>query len=185
MKKYFSKIIIFLAIISVLSIIYISLNNKRAVETKIVPTTNINIKDIKIGSSIDDITKSLGRELNSTISGNLLINEYQSKNIYRPHQIYFDNNISKLIIEEVTDKSITTDKMREKYGISEQVLYEKLEHSSFNLFVYPLKGIAYRGHANGGLVLEIWYFEPTDIKTFIQKYATNYQEELFTQQRGY
>lgn len=184
MKK---KITIVLGTISVLSIfLLLYLQNKNVKNLPdFVPTKYININEIDIGSNKENIEKQIGKEIASTSSGNLLISDYKSKNIYRPHQIYYKDNNSVLIIEEITDKSVTTDDMREKYGSATDVLYEKLEHGTFNLFVYIDKGVAYLGHKNGGLVLEIWYFKPTDINTFIKNYANNYQETPFTGKAKY
>jgi len=182
-KKLAIKILIILSIISIFVLFFIL---KKSNNTKIDPVLkNINIDEIKIGSSKEEIDKLIGTEIESTKSGELTLNTYKSENIYRPHQIYYQDNLSELIIEEITDKSVTTDDMRKKYGVASNVLYEKLEHSTFNLFVYIDKGIAYQGHESGGLVLEIWYFKPTDIKTFINKYAQNYQETPYTEQTGY
>lgn len=185
MKK---KITIILGTISVLSIILLLYLQNQNVKNlpDFVPTKYIDVNEITIGSNKEAIETQIGKEITSTSSGDLLISDYKSKNIYRPHQIYYKDNNSVLIIEEITDKSVTTDNMREKYGSATNILYEKLEHSAFNLFVYLDKGVAYLGHKNGGLVLEIWYFKSTNnINTFIKTYANSYQETPFTEQSKY
>lgn len=188
MSMNLKKIINVLVIISVLSIIVLFFIVKNSKDTRIKPVEIIKYKDISsvnIGSSREEIEKEIGKEISSTQSADLIISKYKSDNIYRPHQIYFKNNNSELIIKEITDSSMTTDKMRKESGLATNILYEKREYSSFNLYVYPSKGIAYKGHANEGLILEIWYFKPTDIKNFINRYAKNYQEEPYLIQNSY
>lgn len=184
MKK---KIFITISLISVLSLFLILyLQNKNKEKTKdFTPTRYIEIDKVNIGTNKEEVEKQIGKEITSTSSGDLLISDYKSKNIYRPHQIYYKDNKAVLIIEKVVDKSVTTDKMVEKYGTPTDVLHEKLENSTFNLFVHLDKGVAYTGHENGGLVLEIWYFEPTNIETFIKDNAQNYQRTPYTEQTGY
>lgn len=183
----FKKIKILIFFIGVISLVFLFFlivknnNNKQINE----PIKQVQINEIKIGTPKEEIDSLFGKEISSTTSADLLLNEYKSKNIYRPHKIYFENNISVLIVEEITDKSVTTDDMRLKYGVASNILYEKLEHSTFNLFVYTNKGVAYKGHESGGLVLEIWYFKPTDLDTFINKFANEYQIEPYIESNNY
>ena len=183
------KIIKILMIISILSLVlmfYLINYKKESTKTNNEVTSYKDISNVSVGLTKEEIEKQIGKSINSVQKAEITISNYKSDNIYRPHQIYFDkNNNSELIIKEITDNSMTTDKMREDSGLATNILYEKKEHSSFNLYVYLNKGIAYRGHANGGLVLEIWYFKPTDIDSFIEKYAQNYQKTPFTEQTGY
>ncbi len=181
-KNKLLKIIMFFSIISII-ILFFAIKKPNDKTDTISKITSID--EIKIGSSKEEIDNLIGKEIESTRSGELTMNTYKSGNIYRPNQIFFKNDISELIIEEITDKSVTTKVLGEKYGFPTNILYEKLEHSTFNLFVYLDEGIAYLGHENGGLVLEIWYFKPTDIKNLIKKYAQNYQENPYTEQTGY
>lgn len=186
-KNMKQKIFIALSILTIFSIsflIYVQRQNKNYAED-FIPTKYININELDVGTNRKDVEKLIGNEITSTASGDLLISDYKSKNIYRPHKIYYEEDSVVLIKEEITDSSINTEDMRKKYGIATNILFEKLEHSSFNLFVYIDKGIAYKGHKNGGLVLEIWYFKPTDINTFVSKYAQNYQKEPYKVQTGF
>jgi len=188
------KKLILLATISVLSIILIiSLTNKkREGVVNPNPTTQSHVqiakyKDISTGEEFneDKINNLLGFPTESTSSGEVKINKYRSSNEYRTNEIMIENNEVDFIREVVNpDDNKNSNDIRKIYGISNVILYEKYSDSILDLYVYPNNGIAYLGHIDGG-IFEIWYFKPTDIDSFIEKYAQNYQKTPFTEQTGH
>lgn len=188
------KKLILLAIISVLStILIISLTNKkREVGINPNPTTQSYVqiakyKDISTGEEFneDKINNLLGFPTESTSSGEVKINKYRSSNEYRSNEIMIKNNEVDFVREVVNpDDNKNSNDIRKIYGIANVILYEKYSDSILDLYVYPNSGIAYLGHVDGG-IFEIWYFKPTDIDSFIEKYAQNYQKTPFTEQTGH
>lgn len=150
-------------------------NNKNTNISKTPPTpTTSKIADfngiVPGTTTIEDINKLLGRPIESTKSGDLNIYSYRSTNQYRHHKVISKDGLAELVVEEVIDKSKTAEDIRKIYGLAPEVLYEKALSSVFNLYVYPSNGIAYLGHADGTM-LEIWYFTPTDIGSFISNWG--------------
>lgn len=189
-----SKKIFLLAFLSMISIIFIfiKINSNKKVINNVQPATNnsnevATFKEIIPGNIYkeEDIIKTLGIPISSTLSGEVKINNYPSSNEYRTNDIEFINGEVDFIKEVINlDDSRTAEDIRKIYGVTEYVLYENVSDSYFNLYVYPKNGIAYLGH-NDGTILEIWYFKPTDINTFKSKWASNYSDKPFTGQTGH
>lgn len=189
-----SRKIFLLTFVSVISLIFIFVkvnSNKKDADT-IQNQTNISsevatFKDIAPGNTYkeEDINKILGIPVSSTLSGEVKINNYPSSNEYRTNDIEFINGEVDFIKEVVNlDDNRTAEDIRKIYGVTEYILYENVSDSYFNLYVYPKNGIAYLGH-NDGTILEIWYFNPTEINTFKSKWASNYSNKPFTGQTGH
>lgn len=187
------RVVVFFFIIVFLILIMISIRNKNKETTNKdnqIPKTNNQVatyKDISTGESYDadKINESLGFPVDSTTSGELLINQYRSSNEFRTNEIRIRNGEVDFIKEVVNlDDTRTAESIQKKYGVHNTVLFEKESDSYFDLYIYPDKGLAYLAHQDG-TVLEIWYFKPTDIDTFIDKWAPNYQKEPFTEQTSH
>lgn len=188
------KKIFILAFVSTVSIIFIftKVNSNKKNVDNIQPSTNTSsevakFKEIVPGNTYkeEEINKTLGAPVSSTLSGEVKINNYPSSNEYRTNDIEFINGEVDFIKEVVNlDDNRTAEDIRKIYGVTEYVLYENVSDSYFNLYVYPKNGIAYLGH-NDGTILEIWYFKPTDINTFKSKWASSYSDKPFTGQTGH
>lgn len=192
-NKKIRKVIIFVFIVVFLIIVTISIKNKNKEITNKdnkIPKVNNQIatyKDISTGESYDadKINELLGFPVDSTTSGELLINQYRSSNEFRTNEIRIRNGEVDFIKEVINlDDTRTAKSIQEEYGRYDTVLYEKESDSYFDLYVYTNKGLAYLAHQDG-TVLEIWYFKPTEIDTFIDKWASNYQKEPFTGQSSH
>jgi len=146
--------------------------------SKLTPTPGIkesSYRTIVPGSSTgEQLNKVMGEPLTTKTEGNKKISEYKSSSQYRNNIGVTENGKVSFIKEIVTigdDKKVSD--ITSIYGKAPNILYEGNTNSSFNLYVYPDKGIAYLGHADGTL-LEIWYFIPTNIDDFKNKWASNY-----------
>lgn len=126
----------------------------------------------------DEINEKLGFPVSTKEEKDgVEVSDYRSTNEYRNNQLKIQNGTIKFIREVVNlDAKKSSEDIIKTFGISTYVLYNKDSSSVFDLYVYPNNGIAYLGHEDGTL-LEIWYFQPTDINNFIETWATNYQEE--------
>ncbi len=186
------KKLLLLVTISFLSIILISTlinndkNDKPAI-TKKNDIQTVKYKDISAGQIFneDKINELLGFPTESTTSGEIKINKYRSSNEYRTNELIIKNGEVDFIREVVNPGDNKNAKyIRNLYGNADTILYEKSSNSYFDLYVYNDRGVAYLGHSDGG-ILEIWYFRPMDIDSFIKNYAPNYQKTPFTGQTGY
>lgn len=128
--------------------------------------------------SEDELKQAFGNELSSENIGTQKINEYKSTSPTRNHQAIIEDGKVSLIKEIVSmSDSLTAKDFKDEYGESPVMLYDKTDpNSSFFLFVYPGRGLAYLGH-NDGTLLEVWYFPPTVISDFINNWATSYSLE--------
>lgn len=126
-------------------------------------------------SSKDDVISLLGTPL--VERGNTI--EYKSSSPNFNHQVIFDQEKVSFVKEIVTLKEKDTKKAQDIikiYGEPKKMLYGPDAEAGFYLFVYPESGVAYIGHPESGMLLEIWYFPPTTTEDFINKYAQGYSE---------
>ena len=168
--------------------IYATGSDKNNIEKdKVADIKVANLEGIRPGLLFeeDKINQTFGTQLSATSSGGVEVKDYPSSNIYRNNQIEVSNNKIEFIREVVNQEDNKTDSdIKSVYGNPTNILYPKTSDSSFNLYVYIDNGIAYLGHIDG-TILEVWYFEPTDIETFISNYAQSYQETPFQGQSSH
>lgn len=130
------------------------------------------------GSNKSDVTSKLGTPLKETLDGNNLTLEYKSQSNPNFNNEYLLRSDSLVFVKQyvtASDNIFITD-IAKKYGTYEHVLYGNKSQNGFDLYVYPSKGIAYIGHQQAGIVLEIWYFQPTDLTNFVNNFAADYSE---------
>jgi hypothetical protein len=136
----------------------------------------VSYKSIVPGQNSEhDLNEVFGEELSTNEVGSRKIYEYKSTSPVRNHQTVTENEKVIFIKEIVTAKdSITSGSIKTEHGEPPFKLYDKNSpNSSFYLFTYPGKGLAFIGHEDGTL-LEIWYFPPTSITEFIANWANDY-----------
>lgn len=188
-----SKKIILITILSLSTTIFIAIKiNNKNTKINVVPTPSSDnqiatYKNIAAGEIFneDKINELLGYPVASTASGEFKVNNYRSSNEYRTNELTIKRGEVDFIREVVNPgDNKNADDLRNLYGAADIILYEKSSNSYFDLYIYQKKGIAYLGHKDGG-ILEIWYFKPMDIDSFIENYAPNYQKIPFTGQTGY
>ncbi len=146
-----------------------------------------NYKSVIPGKSSEkEVIDKLGDPINTKTEANKKTLEYKSTSPYLPNQVTMENNTVSLIKEIVTlEDNISSQSLKEKYGEPPYKLFDQTsESSTFFLFVYTEPGIAYLGHEDG-TVIEIWYFQPTTLQVFIQKYAPTYSINPPPTQQGY
>lgn len=186
-KKRSIILVVFLIVASTL--VFIS-NKKQSVPTT--SPTPFSITKIAIFNSIqpgqtslDKVNELLGKPIKTEDLDGKTIVEYKSTNKFRTHLVEIQNGTAVFIKQVVNSiDGINASDIRKEFGIEKYILYEKKENSTFNLFVYPENGIAYFGH-NDGTILEIWYFLPTDIDTFLKSWAVDFQKEEYKTELNY
>jgi len=136
-------------------------------------------------TSIDKVNELLGFPVDTNKVDGKDVYDYETNNKYIHHKVIVENGIAKLVKEAVNiEDNKNADTIRGVYGLAPYVLYEQEPNSVFNLYVYPENGITYLGHEDGTL-LEIWYFEPTTIDSFISLWAQNFSQKEFEGQSRY
>jgi len=183
-KKIFNKkfLYFFLILLSLVATIFIiSKIHNNSLVSRIAPTplsfsNQIDYQKIVPGvSSKNEVISQLGTPLIE--EGNTI--EYKSSSPNFNHQIIFDQEKVSFVKEIVTLKEKDTKKTQDiikVYGEPKKMLYGPDAEAGFYLFVYPENGIAYIGHPESGMLLEIWHFPSTDTENFISKYAQGYSE---------
>jgi hypothetical protein len=172
-KKLLLVILVGLSIVSLL-FIFGQVSNNKTGTTPPKNLTQATYDSITPGvSTIDDVTSKLGKPINT--DPNSL--EFKSLSPNRNNQVNINQGVVSLVKEIITlkDTRRTTD-ITKTYGLAQKTLYGPDAGAGFYLFVYPENGIAYIGHPEAGLLLEIWYFPPTNLSNFKASYADNYSE---------
>lgn len=136
-------------------------------------------------STSSDVEKALGKPTTTITENGKTSSEYKSTNVNRYHKVVYSNDqvmfISE-VVNSVDNKDVES--IKKEYGEPPFTLYHKSVNVSFNIYVYPENGIAYKAHADG-TILEIWYFKPTDLNNFMSTWAKDYSRSRSSQQSGY
>lgn len=183
-KKILNKKFLFFSLVLLSSIATVFISSKiknNSSVTSNVPTSlsfsnQIDYQKIIPGVSLKkDVVSLLGDPLNE--EGNTI--EYKSSSPNFNHQITFDQEKVSFVKEIVTLKEKDSKKGQDvikAYGEPKAMLYGPDAEAGFFLFVYPEDGVAYIGHPESGLLLEIWHFPSTNLESFINKYAQDYSK---------
>jgi hypothetical protein len=176
-KFYLTLIIIFIVLMitnAVLDRLNDETNNNIINTTP--PQNQVDYNNVHPGyDDRNSIIKKLGEPLNNR---NTRILEFRSSAPGKPHFVELDDNTVS-IIRETIDKvdNIEIDDITSKHGEPEHILYDSRSLGGFYLFVYPQKGLAYVGHPESGILLEIWYFKPMNYEAFKKRHARGYKED--------
>lgn len=178
-KRYWVLILVALAVVLILIDRIITPKTPTPPVTSTPTSTRIaEYKSIKLGkSTLDEINKLLGFPVGQSEEGGKITAEYKSSSKYRNNIVIVQNGVATLIKEIVTatDNKKSQD-ITNEFGVAPYRLYSQELSATFDLYVYPANGIAYLGHEDGTL-LEIWYFQPTDIDNFTTTWANGYSTE--------
>lgn len=93
-----------------------------------------------------------------------------------PHEVNLENGVVGLVKDRIFSGNISS--FREKFGNPEAELYGDHAEMGFKTYIWANRGIAVVAHQNEGLVFEVWYFKPTTLKEFYQKYGQGLTVEL-------
>lgn len=142
---------------------------------------NITFKSLIPGqSSKKEVLDTLGNpKKESGLKEGQILLEYDSTNPVYNNTVLIENGSLSLIREMVTLKdNKNAQEIKKVYGEPKYFLYGPDAYAGFFLYIYPENGIAYLGHPETGLLLQIWYFPSTTFDNFKEKYATDYSEKL-------
>lgn len=127
----------------------------------------------------EDLLNTLGNPISEKTTGNTNYLDYKSDSETRNDKITITNGTVSLVKEIISssDKKVF-EEMYNKYGISQYELYGPDALNGFTLHVYPDRGFAYLGNEDSEVLLEKWYFTPTDFNTFKSNFALDYSTSL-------
>lgn len=175
------KVIIIFIIVLVLILIVIKSTGSKQTNNEVVPTKNpvtVNYNNLTIGGSTkEDVYQKLGSPITEKDVNGVRIIEFKSNNPNYNNELSFESDRLNFVKEIISPSDkIDISNLENKYGTYLNVLYGSTSNLGFDLYIYPEKGIAYIGNQYIGDVIEIWYFPPTDIKSFREMYAKEYFE---------
>lgn len=126
-------------------------------------------------STKKQVADQLGAVIEEVKLGEGTLASYLSNNPNFPHQVAFEDEKAIFIKEIVTMKdNKRANDIQQQFGPPTDRLYNSASsNSNFFLFVNPQSGFAYIGHPDGTL-LEVWYFQPTSLEDFREKWAPSY-----------
>lgn len=141
--------------------------------------TSVKFNTISAGSSqLDEVIKEFGQPISSTKSGESTTYQFQSDNLYLPYEVTINSETNKVeqINRPLVDKpqENLVEKYSKEFNTTPVKLFGQESLAGIYLYVFPEKGLAVKATEKNGLGLSIRYFIPTDINTFIQKYAPDY-----------
>lgn len=140
---------------------------------KILPS--VSWRGITAGQSTQvELEEKLGKPETVETKETLQVLSYPSGNKYRPHTIILSENKVAFIKEQIIDqKSKNLKEYIQKYGQPDEVFYSPLSKVGYEVYGYLKLGLVVNANPNDGIILEIWYFTPTDSSDFLKHWGGN------------
>lgn len=112
---------------------------------------------------------------------------YASQNPNIPNKALFkDDKVILFRRVVIIEDEISVKDLFGRFGGNPTVLYGHEATSGYTLFVYQRLGLAFIGNPITNVVLEVWYFAPTEsINEFINKYAKHYSTNWPSPEEGH
>lgn len=139
-----------------------------------------SFSDLRPGESTkENVFDKLGEPLATSSLGSFEVLDYQSSNPNFNREITIENDKVVFIKDIVTEKdNLKIADIENKFGKYKNSLFGPSSVNGFHLYIYPANGIAYIGHQVSGILLEVWYFEPTSLSVFKEKWASGYTDTV-------
>lgn len=177
--KFPSFLFILVIILIVISFLVPEESNDKQKHT----SQKVTFKNILPGtSSKQSVEDQLGQSIAVENKDNQDLFQYKSNSQNRNHIVtYNENGTVKLLKEIVTSQDnseINANKIKASYGKTQNIYYQDKTDGipSIYLYIYPDKGLAYLGNPQSNIVIEVWYFVPTDINSFLNSFASEYKK---------
>lgn len=180
-KNRFLKIItIILFLASITFIVFsVSRSSKKVASPQNISGQAVDLSWISPGkTSKEEIISKFGAPIKIDLTQNDETLYYNSTSKTRNNQIKVEAGIVTFVKEMVSylDSKKVSD-INTSYGISTYSLFGPDSAGGNKLYVYPDKGIAYLGDPKFDTLEEIWYFVPTSLENFKEKWAPSYSEK--------
>jgi len=173
------KYFLFISLVIIFYVVYTETGRDNEDFQTEIADQGVGYKSIIPGvNSENELIEVFDNEISSEENDSRKVNEYESTSPVRHHQAIIENKKVSFIKEIISvNDALTSKDLKDEHGEPDFMLYDKTSpNSSYFLFVYPGKGLAYLGHEDGTL-LEVWYFPPTNITDFINNWASDYSFE--------
>lgn len=121
-------------------------------------------------SLVVDLNKFLGEPTEVTAQDGKHIFSFLPEEGGPPHQVTTENNIVGLIREQYYGADKLAD-FEKKHGPPEGEFFGPYQDMGFRVFVFPETGVAVVSNAQDGTTIEAWYFKPTTLPGFLEKWG--------------
>lgn len=121
-------------------------------------------------SLVVDLKKFLGEPMEVATQDGKSILSFLPEEGGPPHQVATENNVVGLIREQYYGADKLED-LKKKYGPPDGELFGPYQDMGFKVFVFPVAGVAAVSSTQDGTTIEVWYFEPTTLPGFLEKWG--------------
>lgn len=145
-------------------------------------TSSTFYQDIRPGiTSESQLSQILGTPLNKTPEVNKTILDFPSDYPSNPHQAVTRKGQTILFIEKVSlDKNQALSEYISRYGQPDTIKYAKEIGPKYSLHIFLKHGLAVAAHDIDEKVVEIWYFQPQNLKDFLDLSPINLLNQPIT-----
>ena len=133
---------------------------------------------IRPGQSVNDLINLLGEPVATLEQDQYKILEYPSAFSKYTSKIFTSEEKIEFIREPVKyEEERKINSYLEQLGEPVAKLYDESLSLSYLGYIYPEQGLAVFAHKTDGIIIEIWYFEPTNIGNFLTTWGKDLVEE--------
>lgn len=127
-------------------------------------------------TTIDETENILGAPASSEKAGTGIVLKYETGVGGPPHTVVVEDQTVGLIKERfVGDEAL--DDFKKQHGNPDGEFWGPYKEVGFKFFVFSLRGVAVLANQLDGVVLEVWYFEPTTLDGFLKKWGVGLETE--------
>lgn len=167
LKKYWLASLSLVFFISLLSW-YFLLPKKGAPVIERVKNIELYKNAIKPGQSLNDLISLLGEPVATSEENQYKVLEYPSAFSKYTSKVFTSEEKIEFIREPVKyEEKRKIDSYLNQLGEPADKLYDEGLGPSYLGYIYPEQGLAVFAHMADGIIIEIWYFQPTDLNGFL------------------
>lgn len=169
LKKYWFVFGLFLVVIVLLLI-------KIYLPDQVSKTPKLTWRGVVPGKEkVDSLITKLGRPQNQSYENGKLALEYV-KGEEIESLVYVQNNTVDLV-KDYSSRNKKLSDFENEFGKPEEEFYGPHQSAGFKVFVFAPTGVAVIAKPETGTVIEVWYFEPTNLQTFLSRWGTGFTTE--------
>lgn len=124
--------------------------------------------------------KELGKPLNEENIEGKTVYLYPSETQTWPTQVFLTEN-KKLVLgikRFFPSKEETYQSYLQRFGSPDKQLFGPHSPAGFLTFIYLAQGMAVVANPESGIILEVWYFPPADLNTFLANWGKDLHDTL-------
>lgn len=127
-------------------------------------------------STVSEIEGSLGQPIKKEDFENQTVYYYPSENKNWPNQVFISKDQQKADFIKVYFPKDKYQDYLNKFGPLEKEMFGNHSQADFSVFVFNNKGVSIIANKKSGVVLEAWYFPPTNIENFLQTIGKDFKD---------